>query len=306
MRPLGESTSGGLRYAGPGDGGDATIRLQTEIPGPSRGGSRSARRRGRGAAVCTSDLRSCGRERDDHGRRRERLRRLRGRRRRRQRRSRASARRRRGGRAGRALPPHGLHGRPLRDVSPSPSGCARSSRSRADPRGVLQRRDGGGRERGQARAPAHRPSRGDRVRGRLPRADAALDDDDLEVPPVQGRDGAVRARGVPHVVSERLPGPDAITALAQLERVLETHVAPSTSRRSSSSHSRARAGSSRAAGLCRGAAGALRPPRDRPRRRRGADGFGRTGRMFAMEHFGVEPDLVTVAKSIAAASCPRA
>ncbi len=28
-------------------------------------------------------------------------------------------------------------------------------------------------------------------------------------------------------------------------------------------------------------------------------GFARTGRMFAMEHFGVEPDLVTVAKSIA-------
>jgi 4-aminobutyrate aminotransferase / (S)-3-amino-2-methylpropionate transaminase / 5-aminovalerate transaminase len=29
-------------------------------------------------------------------------------------------------------------------------------------------------------------------------------------------------------------------------------------------------------------------------------GFGRTGRMFAMEHFGVEPDLLLVAKSIAA------
>jgi 4-aminobutyrate aminotransferase/(S)-3-amino-2-methylpropionate transaminase len=29
-------------------------------------------------------------------------------------------------------------------------------------------------------------------------------------------------------------------------------------------------------------------------------GFGRTGRMFAMEHFDVEPDLVTLAKSIAA------
>jgi len=29
-------------------------------------------------------------------------------------------------------------------------------------------------------------------------------------------------------------------------------------------------------------------------------GFGRTGRMFAIEHYGVEPDLITVAKSIAA------
>jgi 4-aminobutyrate aminotransferase / (S)-3-amino-2-methylpropionate transaminase / 5-aminovalerate transaminase len=95
-------------------------------------------------------------------------------------------------------------------------------------------------------------------------------------------------------------GPDAESALASLERMLVTHVAPES-----------------VAALVfepeQGEGGFIPAP---PRFVRGlrklcdrhgivlvADevqtGFGRTGRMFAMEHFDVEPDLVVVAKSIA-------
>ena len=75
----------------------------------------------------------------------------------------------------------------------------------------------------------------------------------------------------------------------------------STSPRSSSSRSREREASSlRRARFVEG----LRALCDRHGIVLVADevqtGFGRTGRMFAMEHFGVEPDLITVAKSIAA------
>ena len=96
-------------------------------------------------------------------------------------------------------------------------------------------------------------------------------------------------------------GPDAETALAALERLFETQVAPS-----------------QVAAIVfepqQGEGGFLpAPPEFVHGLRRICDehgivlvadevqtGFGRTGRMFAMEHFGVEPDLVVVAKSIAA------
>jgi 4-aminobutyrate aminotransferase/(S)-3-amino-2-methylpropionate transaminase len=95
-------------------------------------------------------------------------------------------------------------------------------------------------------------------------------------------------------------GPDARTALAELEELLETQLAPET-----------------VASIVfepqQGEGGFLPAPQEfveglrRIADRHGivlvADevqtGFGRTGRMFAMEHYGVEPDLLTVAKSIA-------
>jgi 4-aminobutyrate aminotransferase / (S)-3-amino-2-methylpropionate transaminase / 5-aminovalerate transaminase len=96
-------------------------------------------------------------------------------------------------------------------------------------------------------------------------------------------------------------GPSASKALALLERLFETHVAPS--------HVAAIVFEPQ-----QGEGGFVPAPREYVEGLRAlcdrhgivlvADevqtGFGRTGRMFAMEHFGVEPDLVVVAKSIAA------
>jgi 4-aminobutyrate aminotransferase/(S)-3-amino-2-methylpropionate transaminase len=86
-------------------------------------------------------------------------------------------------------------------------------------------------------------------------------------------------------------GPDALEALARLERIFETHVSPE--------HVEGGFVPAPAAYM-----EGLRAICDRHGIVLVADevqtGFGRTGRMFAMEHFGVEPDLMTVAKSIAA------
>ena len=96
-------------------------------------------------------------------------------------------------------------------------------------------------------------------------------------------------------------GPDAPEALARLERLFETHVAPE--------HVAAiviepQLGEGGFVPAPRAYMEGLRTICDRHGIVFVADevqtGFGRTGRMFAMEHFGVEPDLMTVAKSIAA------
>jgi 4-aminobutyrate aminotransferase / (S)-3-amino-2-methylpropionate transaminase / 5-aminovalerate transaminase len=96
-------------------------------------------------------------------------------------------------------------------------------------------------------------------------------------------------------------GPDAETALAELERAFKTRVA-------------AEEVAAIVVEPVQGESGFVAPPVEFLRGvRRLADehgivlvvdevqtGFGRTGRMFAIEHFGIEPDLMTVAKSMAA------
>ena len=96
-------------------------------------------------------------------------------------------------------------------------------------------------------------------------------------------------------------GPSAAEALAQLERVLATHVAPAEV---AAIVFEPQLGEGGFIPAPQSFVEGLRDLCDRHGIVLVADevqtGFGRTGRMFAMEHFGVEPDLVTVAKSIAA------
>ena len=95
-------------------------------------------------------------------------------------------------------------------------------------------------------------------------------------------------------------GPDAAAALAALERMFSTHIAPSDVAAIVFEPQQGEGGFIPApAAFVEG----LRRICDEHGIVLVADevqtGFGRTGRMFAMEHFEVEPDLVVVAKSIA-------
>ena len=169
-------------------------------------------------------------------------------------------------------------------------------------RRVLQLGRRGGRERRQDRACRHRPPGGHRLRRRLPRPHAAGDDAHLEDAPVQGGLRAVRAGGLPRPVRRtRTAGPDA---------------SEPRSRRSSRLQD-ARGRAEQVAAIVfepvQGEGGFVVPPAEFVRGlRRICDehgivlvadevqtGFGRTGKLFAIEHFGVEPDLIDVAKSIA-------
>ena len=150
-----------------------------------------------------------------------------------------------------------------------------------------------------ARAYTKRPG-GDRVRGRLPRPDAALALAHLEDASLQGGARAVRARGLPGAVPERLP--------RRLRRGR-----PGRARARLHDHRRPETVAAIILEPVQGEGGfVVAPPEFVAGVRRICDrhgivfvvdevqtGFGRTGRFFAIEHYGVEPDLICVAKSIA-------
>ena len=189
----------------------------------------------------------------------------------------------------------------VRDARRAPAGAARPFTGAGEGR-VLQRRHRGRRERRQVRARLHRPPGRDRLRGRVPRPDAALAHPHLEGAPVQGGPRPVRARGLPRAVPERLPRPvTPPTRWQSLEQRVHDAGRAGERRRDrvragagrGRVHPRADASSSRAcARSATSTASSSSSTRCRP-------GFARTGRFFAIEHYGVEPDLITVAKSIA-------
>ena len=187
------------------------IELRTGIPGPKS--KEILERKGRVVAdplsVFLPVVIDRGERRHADRRRRQHLPRLHRRRRLPERRPLAPAGRGRGAGAAGALLAHRLHDRPVRGLRHAGRAPLRArAGAQAREGGVLQRWHGGRRERGQVRARVHRPAGGDRLRGRLPRPHAALADADLEDAPVQGGARAVRARGLPRALPERLPRTD--------------------------------------------------------------------------------------------------
>ena len=149
----------------------------------------------------------------------------------------------------------------------------------------------------------HGPHRRRLLRRRLSRPDAAVADHDLEDAPVQGGPRPVRAGGLPAPVPRLLPRPEPARGARGARALVRRRIVPPETRRLR----RDRAGARARAASC--------PPRrstwtgcasfcDRHGIVLVADevqtGFGRTGKMWAVEHYGIEPDLMTVAKSIAA------
>ncbi len=251
------------------------IEIRTEIPGPR---SREILERERLAVAASAHRPRADRRRprtrlDDHRRRRQHLRRLRRRSRRGERRAQPPARRRGDLRAGRSLPAHRFHRCPVRGLRGARRAARRAgSDPRRDARRVLQRRCRGGRERRQARTPLHEAASRHRVRRRVPRPHVDGADHDVQDAPVQEGARAVRARGLPHAVPERLSRTGRFDR-ARGARAPVHHVRRGGSRRCD--RVRAAAGRGRlpacACGVRRRPACDLRPARDRARGGRGAD-----------------------------------
>ena len=284
-----------------------SIELRTGRPGAR------ARRRSSSARSASSPTRSrstCpivvagGARRDAHRRRRQHVHRLHRRRRLPQRRPLAPARRR--GRAGaaRALRAHRLHDRPVRGLRRA----RRAALARVAVRAARRRR--------RSSTPAPRRSRtrsSSRARTRSRPAVIAFEGGfhgrtllsltlTSKTHPYKAGLGpfAPEVYRVPFPNDYRGPS-TADGARRARARVRHAGRGRDRSRRSSSSRSRARAASSsRRRSSCAGCAGSATSTGSSSSSTRCRPASAAPGRMFAIEHYGVEPDLMTVAKSIAA------